>query len=45
MLFVTQYKNDNIAFHRTSAVSGSLALEFNGTALLTAKNMLITSLA
>jgi len=26
MLFVTQYKNDNTAFHRSSAVSDCLAL-------------------
>jgi len=26
ILFVTQYKNDNTAFHRSSAVSGGLAL-------------------
>jgi len=26
ILFATQYKNDNTAFHRSSAVSGCLAL-------------------
>jgi len=31
-MFVTQYQNDNIAFHLSSAVSGGLALESDVTA-------------
>jgi len=36
-MFVTQCKNDNTAFHRSSAVSGDFALESDVTPVLDCK--------
>jgi len=39
ILFVKQYKNDNVAIHRISAVSGGLAFEFDVTAILNCEKL------
>jgi len=40
ILFITQYKNDNNAFHRSSAVSGGLALESDVKAVLNCEKLI-----
>jgi len=45
ILFVKQYRNDNTAIHRSSAVSGGLALKSDVTLILTWEKSLTTSVA
>ena len=40
ILFITQYKNDNTAFHRSSAVSAALALKPDVMAVLNCEKLI-----